>query len=240
MATERSSAGVADFSLSSASLIAGGGLLLMAVLSFASLPIIEGMRVPGDAAATVANIAGNDLQFRLSILALLGVIVLDVVIAVALYAFLRPVHRALALLAAVLRVTYAAVFGAALGHLLAIGGLVDGGTAASAFGPDQLAALVAVNYDAFSAMWEIGLAISGVHLLVVALGIARAVYVPTAVGALVAVAGVGYVIDPLTVIVLGESFGVIVVTFVGEVVLLAWLLYRGRTLDATASRPSTA
>lgn len=232
---------VFDLRASTAALVAGGGLLLMVVLSMVGILFLEGLFVPGDAATTAANIAGNGLAFRLALAAVVLVVALDVVVAWALYVFLRPVSRSGSLLAALFRLVYAAIFASALANLASIPALLDGSGVGSAFEPGQVDALVLSNVTAFQTAWDLGLVFFGIHLLVLGYLAGRSAYVPTIVGLLVALAGAGYVIDSLGVLLL-ESYTleVAMVTFVGEVVLLGWLLYRGRTVtraDVDGARP---
>lgn len=230
--------GLVDLRLSMAASIAGVGLLVMALVSFLSLPVIEGVAVPGDVTATATTIIEQDTQFRLAIAGVFLVIVLDVVVAWALYVFFRPVSRSLSLLAMVFRLLYAALFGAVLANLLAIVGLLDGGTAAGTLGPDRLHALIVTNYDAFLSGWDVVLGIFGIHLLLVGYLAVKAEYVPTLVGVLAAIAGLGYVVDTAgTVLIANYALEVALFTFVGEVVLLAWLLYRGRTIEQSEPVP---
>ena len=56
--------------------------------------------VDGNAAATVNNILANQGRFRFGIVAHLTVILLDLVVAWALYVFLKPAKDSLSLLAA--------------------------------------------------------------------------------------------------------------------------------------------
>lgn len=232
--------GFTDLSVGTAGLTAGVGLLLMVIVSLLSIPLLEGFVVAGDAAATAASIAESELLFRLAVIGVLLVVVLDVVVAWALYVFLRPVHRSLSMLAMTLRLVYAAVFGVALSNLLAIPGLLAGGTT-GAFDAAQVDAMVLLEYHAFEAGWDLGLAIFGLHLLVLGFLAVRSTYVPTVVGALLAIAGLGYAIDTVGAIAL-ESYAleIALFTFVGEVVFLVWLLYRGRGVElpdvATADR----
>ncbi len=225
---------VSDTSLATAALVAGTGLLLMAVLSMISVPLLEGFAVPGDPAATASNIAGNEFQFRLAVVGLLLVIALDVVVAWALYVFLAPVHASLSLLAAVFRLVYAAVFAAAVANLATILELLNGDATAGAVGTDQH---VFANYAAFASGWDVGLALFGLHLVLVGYLVFRSEYVPRLLGLLLAVAGVGYLVDSFGVL-LAADYGlqITLFTFVGEVVFFGWLLYRGRTIRRSELR----
>lgn len=221
----------AGVSLSTAALVAGAGLLVMAVLSALSIPFLVGVVVTGEPGATASNVLGDEFRFRFSIAALVGVVALDVVVAWALYVFLRPVNKGLSLLAALFRVSYAAILAAAVGNLVDMLDLLTTGAYAAALGTTETHALALAEYVAFTNTWDVGLAVFGVHLLAVGYLTFEADYVPAAIGVLVAIAGLGYVIDSLgALLVANYGFELAMVTFIGEVVLLAWLLYKGRTI----------
>jgi len=218
-------------SVGTAGLIAGSSLLLMAGISAASFPFLEGLLASGDATTTAANVASDETQFRLAVTGVLIVVALDVIVAWALYVFLRPVHRYLSTLAMLLRVVYAAILATALHNLLEIPRLLDRRASAGAVEGARIDDLVLASYEAFEVTWAVGLGVFGLHLLVVGYLAYEAEYVPGLVGVLVAIAGVGYTVDGVDTVAL-ESYPVEVasVTFVGEVVLLLWLLYSGRTV----------
>ena len=74
--------------------VAGALYLLMAVLGgIAHLGIRADVRVPGDAAATAANIVANPTLFRLSLVADIAMATIFVFVGVALYLLLRHVDR---------------------------------------------------------------------------------------------------------------------------------------------------
>jgi len=90
-----------DISVSNSAIIAGIGLLVMAIIApIANFSILHRLVIPDDAARTVANIAASEGQFRFSIFLLLLVAILDIIVAWALYVFLKPVNRSLSLLTA--------------------------------------------------------------------------------------------------------------------------------------------
>lgn len=145
----------------------------------------------------------------------LVVAVLDVVAAVAL---LRVVGAGspLSRLAAALRISYAAVF------------LVAGA-----------ALLAPADVDRFQARWDAGLLVFGVHLVVLGLAFVRARHLPSWVGAVVVVAGLGYVVDALALLLDADlGLSVAAFTFVGEVVLMVWLLARGGRGAGEPDRPA--
>jgi Domain of unknown function (DUF4386) len=76
--------------------------------------------VQGDAATTANNIMANGLLFRSGIACFMVLVILDVVVAWALYILLKPVNKSLAMLAAWFRLVFAAILGVALHDLLSV------------------------------------------------------------------------------------------------------------------------
>lgn len=144
-------------------------------------------------------------------IAVLCVAVLDVLIAVALYPVLLRAGALLAGCASALRLAYGAVFATAAGSLMG--------------SPDV---------ERFHAVWDAGLLLFGTHLMLVGVAVIRISSMPTWMGALVVIAGLGYLIDAVS-IALNPAVPVRIgeFAFVGEVVLLVWLLgWGGRGKNA--------
>jgi len=85
----------------------------------------------------------------------------------------------------------------------------------------------------------------GVHLVVVAYLAYTSGPVPKLLGVLLAVTGLGYLIDGLATALTGTSPEVSAYTFLGEFLLAVWLLIRGRRLGSADERslghvPATA
>lgn len=81
--------------------------------------------------------------------------------------------------------------------------------------------------DRFTAVWDAGLVLFGLHLLAIAWLAYRSGYVPRLLAVLVALAGCGYVLDSLGALVASlPSTSATTVTFVGEFLLALWLLVR--------------
>ncbi len=213
-----------------AALVAGVGLLVMAALAaFAKIFALDGLVTPGDAARTAADISASPMLFRSGVLSLLAVVALDVVVAWALYHVFARVDRPASLLAAWLRLAYSAVFLVAIGHLLGVPRMLglDPSSGALAAQQGQAQALAAV--ETFGDVWNAGLVLFGLHLLALGLLAYRSRFVPRALGVLLAIAGVGYVLDSaVTVVAPGSLPTVSGVTFLGEFLLAVWLVARGR------------
>lgn len=208
-------------------LTAGIGLLFMAVLApLAHFGVLQDLIVPTDAAATVANITASEGLFRLAIATLLVVTFLDILVAWALYFLLKPVNESLALLVGWLRIVAPAVFAVALANLLDVAQLV-GGAADSALQPEQLGAQVMASIASFDNGWDMSLAIFGLHLLGLGFLLFRSIDFPRFLGLLVVVAGAGYLADTFTRILIPDfDFTFSLFTFVGEALLIVWLLLR--------------
>lgn len=208
--------------------IAGLGLILMGVLApFAFFGVLESLVVPANASATVDSIVASAGLFRSGVAALLIVIMLDVVVAWALYVLLRPVNRTVALLMGWLRLSYAAMFAAALTNLLDVVQLL-GASEVLNLPSEQLDAQVMMSLSSFHSGFEgIALSIFGLHLFALGYLVFRSTNFPRFLGALVAVAGAGYIFDSLGTI-LGPNYALTVgaYTFLGEVLLIFWLLWR--------------
>jgi hypothetical protein len=214
----------ADHAKRGFALVAAFGLLVMAVLApFAQFGVLASLIVPTDAAATAANIADSLGLFGAGIAAFVVVAILDIAVAGGLYIVLRPVNERVARLVAVLRVIYAVAFAYALLNLVGIAQLVNG-AAAGSLQSDQLYAQVAASVTAFRTGWDVALAIFGLHLVGLGWLLYRSTDFPRFLGALVALAGAGYLADSFgRIFVPGYTLTISTFTFVGEALLIVWL-----------------
>ncbi|MGC5077853.1 DUF4386 domain-containing protein [Agrococcus sp. DT81.2] len=221
-APRRSFVRFTSWSPRTASLVAGTGLAVMAVTSgvgnFAGIvPLV----VRGDAAATATAIAASQPQFMLGIVGLAIAALLDFVVAAALYTLFRPTHPLLSAVAAWARAIYALPFLFAISQLVAALTVLD----------DPPAALQAI--ERFSTIWVTSLGLFGLHLVLTGVLAFRSGFMPRIFGVLLAIAGLGYLADAVGIWVVdgfSATFGQFL--FAGEVVVIFWLLIRGRRLPA--------
>ena len=163
--------------------------------------------------------------FRSGIAGLIVVVILDIVVACALLAVFEPVNRSVAIMAAVFRVAYATVFMVAISQLVSALALLDD--------PDQ--ALRAVGQ--FHTIWDASYAFFGVHLALIGYLVYRSGFAPRIIGVLLVLAGVGYLIDEIgSVLVSGYSLEISRFSFVGEAVLIFWLLIKGVRLRGSETQ----
>jgi hypothetical protein len=219
---------ISDLSQRNAALIAGFALLLMLVLApVGYMVIIEGILVPGDAVATTEQILASEGRFRVGIGLMLANAALDLIAAWALYVLLKPVRKSAALLAAWFRITYTTMLVVALGHLLGAVRLL-GADFLAALGPGQLQAQVMLSVNAFHNVWDVSYVLFGLHLAVLGYVALKASFLPKFLGILLFIAGGGYLFDTIgTVLFANYNLDIALYTFIGEVVLIVWLLLRG-------------
>lgn len=193
-----------------AALVAGIGLLLMTILGpWADFGLKAVPRIaiddPGAAQALLARYG----------LAVFAVAVLDIVIAVALHRIFRVGAASISLASALARSVYAVI----LAWLaLQVGFGLD------AAAPEAIAAGV----GDFFAAWKLALGLFGLHLILLGIAVQRHPDAPAWLAALVALAGAGYLGDAVAQGLAPEA-GIALAgyLFVGELVLMVWLLWRG-------------
>ncbi len=224
-----------DMSLRTAAIVAGVGLLAMAILAgYANFSVIQNLVIAGDAKTTAENIIASTGAFRVGVFFFLVVAILDVIVAWALYVLLTPANKSLSLLAAWFRIVYAAIFAIALINLFNALQFFTGAEYLKAFEVNQLYAQGMVSIDAFRSGWDIGLAIFGLHLLVLGYLVFKSGYASKwwsiLLSVLLVIAGLGYLADSIGKFLLPNyNASIAQFTFIGEVLLIFWLLWKGIT-----------
>ena len=206
-----------DISLRTAAMVAGVGLLLMAILSpIAYLNTFQSLVKFDDAALTAQNILNSMGAFRTCILLLFTVAILDIVVAWGLYLILVPANKNLSALAAWLRVIYGGIFIFAISKLyVALQVITPDGTQTMSY------------LKAFQSIWDMGLILFGFHLLVLGYLVFKSGYVPKWLGVFLVLAAVGYIVDGFGKTLSPDyNLNIAQFTFVGEVLLIFWLLWR--------------
>ena len=220
---------ITDVSQRKAAVYAGLGLLIMTILAiFANFFVFQKLIITGNAAATAENITANGMIFRIGIFSFLIVIVMDVVVAWALYVFLKPVNKSLSLIASWFRLVYSAIFAVALINYYNIFQILSGAEYLKVFTNEQLNAKVLLSINAFNDGWNIGFVFFGIHLALIGYLVFISGYMPRILGVLLAAAGLGYLIDSLGKILFSNyNLTIAMFTFIGELLLMYWLLIKG-------------
>jgi len=220
-----------DISLRQAALLAGCGLLVMTIFAILAGFFIFGKYVvPGNGATTVHNIMANMLLFRAGIYSYIIVIACDVLVAWALYAFLKPVNKSLSLLAALFRLVYATIFGTALANYLDVLHLLSRSDYLAVFTPEQVQVKIMLSVESFNAGWTIGFVFFSLHLLLLGYLVFRleGSIVTRILGILLIIAGAGYLLDHSGKILWPDfNWAISMLSGWGELVFMFWLLFKG-------------
>ena len=139
-----------------------------------------------------------------SIVGIAIIIILDIIVAITIYKVVKPVNSNLSFLMALFRIVYAIIF--------------------------TIALIKISDLSTFNYIWERGLLVFGVHLLLLGVLIYNSKYIPKYIGILVMLASSGYIIDSIGVY-FGYSLQIAMFTFIGELVMMIWLLFRGSKIQ---------
>ena len=224
--------------------IAGFLYLLLAIVGPLRLMYIpKTLFVPGNAAATVANIAAHETLFRLGIVGVLFCGTIIIFVTLALYRLFKEVDQSLAVLVVIL----GGVLPAALDFFIVLN---DSAALILARGADFLSVFDKPQRDALAMLFlrMHGQAILaaeifwGLWLLPLGMLTYKSRFLPRFLGVWLIINGFGYLAISLTGLLLpGYSSRVEAITFpalVGELAFLLWLLIRGareQTVTAPAS-----
>ncbi len=218
-------------------------LLIFAIAPFAFFVAKESLIEDGDAAATAANIVESETLFRLGMAAEAAIFMIEIVLAAVIYVLLVAVNRTVSLAAAFARLGEAVVQGVNLVTGAVVLTIVGGAGYLAAFEQDQLDALTLLFLEANAFMVFVWGLFFALHLLLVGWLVFRSGFLPRILGALLALASVGYfaesfgnilssssgVTDPLAIM-------VIVLAVPGELAFTFWLLVKGIDEDAWHAR----
>lgn len=218
MKTKENAPGFINVSRRTAAIIAGMGLLLMAILApIAYLNTFQRLVNFDDAALTAQNILSSIGAFRTAIALLFVVALLDIIVAWTMYIVFLPADKKLSVWTAWLRVIYGVIFAFAISQLpIALRVISTDGTQAMS------------HLKAFQSIWDKSLILFGFHLLLLGYLAFKSGYVPKWLAVLLVVAAVGYIADGFGKLVSpAYSLSISQFTFIGEVLLIFWLFWKG-------------
>ena len=175
-------------------------LVIIAIAAIAEFFIRGKLVVGGDPALTAANILASEQLYRLAGAIDFVVLFCDICVALLLYLLLRPAGGGLSLLAAFFRLVFSAIMGAAiLFHFVPLILLKDP-TYAGAFSTAQIQSLATLSLKLHGVLYAVGLLFFGVHCVLIGVLIARATFLPRIIGWLLAIAGLGYLLNSAAVL----------------------------------------
>lgn len=203
-------------------IVAGLALLAMAVLVPIANFALLGTLVSENAQTTVQKVMESPALLVGAILCFLLVIALDFVVAVALCCFFEPTRLRVNTLVALSRIIYGFVFLGAVGFLIK-----------AALATLSAGASIAEDIALFHTVWDVALIVFAIHLVLLGWLFIKTSNTPTWLAPLLMIAGLGYGIDSIgRLFIQGYSIEIATVAFVGEVVLILWLLMKGRKLTS--------
>lgn len=227
---------IKEITQSRAARIAGTGYLIIFILGIVTNFLVFGNLItPGNAELTAGNIINNEMLFRGGLISWLIVLIIDIMIAWALYEFLRPVSQSISLLTAWFRLVYIMIFGITQLNLLFVIILLSGANFLSVFSTAQVNSLILLFLNGHNYGFLISLVFFGFHLLLLSYLIYRSEYAPKLLGILLLLSGLGYITDSFANFLLPsyEDFKTVFMMIVaipgivGELYLTLWLLFKG-------------
>ncbi|MEO6454619.1 MAG: DUF4386 domain-containing protein [Ginsengibacter sp.] len=210
-------------SMRTAALIAGLPIMLLTA-PYGEFYVFPKIINYNDAAQTTQNVLNHPKLFLSGIYAMLFTFIYDIVLAWALYIFLRPVNASLALLGAWLRVVYAILAIVALSNFIYVLDLVKLPGIEEAYKHKQVLQLVNGHRSAMNLAYII----FGIYLVFGGLLICKASYIPKVMGVLIMLAGASWIIHSLQPYFF-KNYDLSRMKFfaIGELVFGIWLLVRG-------------
>jgi hypothetical protein len=185
--------------------------------------------VSANATVTAHNIMASESLFRIGFAGYLIEALCDIALSLLLYVLLKPVNRALALLAAFFGLVSTAVFCIAEIFYFAATLILGGADYLKTFSPDQLNALALLGIKIFGLGSGISMVFGGVGSMILGYLIIRSGYLPKVLGVLLALAGLGFATNSFA-LVLAPAYTsevLLLPMFLAMLSLGGWLLVRG-------------
>lgn len=216
--------------------VAGALYLVIIVFGIATELIRSSVLVSGDPAATAENVRDSGWLLRAAFSATLAYILCEVVLTVILYLLFTPVSRPVSMVAAAFRLISLAIYGLNLVNLLAPVLLIDAGQ-------PQSSALLFLDLHLYG--YSIGLTFFAMNCFAMGYLLVKSSHVPTALGILLGVAGVGYLTNSYAYFLVPGYHGsatllLLAPAVVAEVWFTVFLLRKGGGVQEWSSRPATA
>jgi hypothetical protein len=210
------------------------GFLYLIVIAggiFAELLVRGRLVVHGDAAATAHNILAHPLLYRWGFAVELFYCVCNVPVTVIFYNLFKVVDRNITLMMVVLDLVVNTIESVSLlGHFAPLL-LLGGGHHVSAFTTEQLQAAAYVSIQLFEHGFAIALVFFGFDCFAMGYLIYRSTFLPRFIGVLLAIEGVGYLVNSFSLFLAPEMqpriFPYFAATAIAEVALCLWLLVMG-------------
>jgi hypothetical protein len=224
-----------------------GALYLINIVGGAfAISIVPAMLlVAGNAAATAHNIQTHELLYRSGLVAHILVTVTNVPLALIFYELFKVVNRRLALLDVFFILVATAIEAAGLVNQFAPLVLLGSGPYTSALPAAQLQALAYMPWNLSSIDYNVHTVFFGFDIICTAYLVLRSTFLPRAIGVLLAIDGLAYLVYSFTAF-LAPGFAAQLVPWIqfpaliGEGSLCLWLLVVGVNVERWEKRASAA
>jgi hypothetical protein len=183
------------------------------------------------------NIVASESLFRLGFVSNLLVFTVNIFVAVLLYKVFEPVNKTMAGMMVILILVGVAI--AMLNELNQFAALLllSGGDSLATFTTEQLQALATLFLDIYEHGFVVAHIFFGLWLFPMGYLVIKSSFMPKIIGIFLIIACVGYVIDFILFFLFPEiTVTVSGYTFVGEVLLLLWLLVMGVNVQQWKAR----
>lgn len=196
--------------------------------------------VPGDAAATARNITGAEPAYRFSILTGFITLLLFIVLVERLYKLFRDVDRGQSLLMVLLVTVGVSVAFANMLNKFAPLVLLSGADYVSVFTKPELDALTLGFLRFHSGGAILAMAFWGLWLFPFGVLVIKSGFFPRVLGVLLLVAGLAYMINSVTSLVMPDHGQVVsrimMPLYFAEVPIIFWLLIKGAKVPSTQTQ----
>lgn len=197
---------------------------------YANFVVLESLTDTANASITTANIINNHSQFGNGLLGFVMMLIFDALLVWSLFGLTKSVSKNISYLASFFRLLHALFFGFALFKLWTIYQL----TYNTNNFVDLQHHVTKLLLD-FDSLWTVGLLFFGIHLIVLAYLAIKSHYIPKALGLLLLLAAIGYIIDSMAKLLMTNYFDykdvfeviVIMPSVIGEFSFTVWLLIKG-------------
>ena len=212
-----------------------GGVLYLIIIALGTLgeAVVRGrIIVPRDATATAANLRSMEWLWRLGVAGEITLLACATALTVILYILLRRVSRDLALAAVLFNLVSIAIEGVGAISLAAALFPLSSSPYLNAFTPEQLNAMAMLSIRSHTVGFGVALIFFGIECVILGYLIDRSGYMPRAIGVLMKIAGVCYLINSFALL-LSPSLAnrlfpaILLPAFIGELSLALWLLLKG-------------
>jgi hypothetical protein len=221
-----------------------GGALYLVIIVLGALgeAVIRGsIVVPGNAAATAANLRSMEWLWRLGVAGEIVLLVCATALALILYVLLRPVSRDLALAAVFFNLVCNAIEGGAALSLATTLLPMTNAAYVQAFTPEQLDVMAMLAVRSHSLGFGIALVFFGVECVILGYLLFRSGYMPRSIGVLMQIAGVCYVVNSFALFLsppLSSRLfpAILIPALIAEVSFTLWLLVKGVRVEVWDQR----